>query len=259
MDPKSSTFFKEINRYQPFSSRPAHKYHFQKIMTPKYPSRNDMFDSLTNVAPTASFPYVLDNTQQKENEPMFLTGNAHPNSQGATLPFTSAIIPSTYPLAPYATTVNLPPRGQDFGVIPTEQTPSAFPLSSCWFSSDSGAELQRSQPGDFVDAHAVSPYLSHQQGQTNVNGYTNLSYTDQINGSFQPSVIVSQIGATSAPPNLSPTSAKVHSCHSCGSSFTRKGDMDRHARKHGQWSLSCERCGKAFYRKDKLNDHIKTH
>ena len=228
-------------------------------MTPKYPSRNDMYNSSTNVAPAASLPYVHDNTQQKENEPMVLTGNAHPNSQGAGLPFTSTTIPSAHHLTHYATAVNLPPRGQDFWMIPTEQTPSALPSSSFGFSSNSGAELQKSQPVDFADAHAVSPYVSCQQGQTNVNGYTNSSYTDQINGSFQPSAIVSQTGATSAPPNLSTTSAKVHFCHFCGSSFARKGDMNRHARKHGRWSLRCEGCDKAFYRKDKLNDHMKTH
>ena len=228
-------------------------------MTPNYPSRNDRLNSLTNAAPAAFFPCVLDNTQQNENQPVFVTSNAYPNSQGAGLPSTSAIIPSTHDLTPYTTAVNLSHTGQGFRATPTEQAPFALPLSSSWFSSGSGSELQRSQPFDFADAHAALPYVSQQQGQPNVKDYTNASYTYQVSDSFQPSATVTQTGTTFEPPNLPPSGAKLHSCHFCGTSFTRKGDMDRHARKHGQWSLSCERCGKAFYRKDKLNDHMRTH
>lgn len=49
-------------------------------------------------------------------------------------------------------------------------------------------------------------------------------------------------------------------CPTCHMSFTRKGDMLRHHRKHsGEKPFSCPVCGDEFTRKDDMTRHFKTH
>jgi len=52
-----------------------------------------------------------------------------------------------------------------------------------------------------------------------------------------------------------------HACDTCGCSFARSGDLNRHKKIYHnlQYPLRCELCGKGFVRERKLNDHMNQH
>ena len=51
----------------------------------------------------------------------------------------------------------------------------------------------------------------------------------------------------------------MFTCAECNASFTRKDNLQRHAKLHQIPLFGCEECVKKFYRKDKLKRHQSTH
>lgn len=51
-----------------------------------------------------------------------------------------------------------------------------------------------------------------------------------------------------------------HTCHVCGKSFVRKGDLTKHLKIHSDLRpFVCDICQKSFARSDKLKQHINSH
>lgn len=142
-------------------------------------------------------------------------------------------------------------------MVPDEQAPYG-PQSFAPSGFDNEVTNLR-QPFDPRTGEGISTYATQQHAQYNVSGYSSTGYTVFNSSSFQPTVPSTRPEAICNTADSYMTNAKPHSCPVCGNPFARKGDMKRHARKHGPSSLRCDVCHSGFYRKDKLKEHRKQH
>lgn len=118
-------------------------------------------------------------------------------------------------------------------------------------------------PDDYLagvsQGNGFSGYTTYQQGPSSFSGNT---LANNINFNSAPSHHAVTLAQHPVTPRdtLIPIS-KPHACPCCGTPFRRKGDMERHKKKHGSRDLKCNQagCGWAFYRKDKLDNHMKVH
>lgn len=214
----------------------------------------------TGVTPTTRCQSLLDERHQDQHTSSLLTMNTRFDSSVAGQRFHSGDLGQSYDFGHFPTRTNpLDPR-QGYGVTPDEQAPH----SSQFLAPSDFGNPATNLPQFFNPSigQETSTYATQQYDPYNVDGYPDTSNTNFNSNHFQPTLPSIQPEAVSNTAGPSMTNAKPHSCrYGCGKSFTRKGDMKRHARAHGPSTLWCDvdGCTKGFTRKDKLKEHQRKH
>lgn len=214
----------------------------------------------TGTTPPKYYQFLLDERHPNQHISSSLTTNARCDGPVPGQSYHSADLGQSYDSDQFPTRTNSLHPGQGYGVTPNKQAPPYSPHFLVPYVPGNSVTNLR-QPFDPSIGQGTSTYATQQHEQYNPIGYQNTSYTSFNSNSFQPTLPSTQPQAISNTADPSMRNAKPHSCPSCGKSFARKGDMERHARAHGPSSLWCNAngCNKGFYRSDKLREHLRRH
>ena len=234
-------------------------------------------------APNTSFyTDMLDSTHQDYKFPASSNPKIQPTNSRISGNYHSTLTLPTHNSDPYLAFMSPPYLGQDYEVIPRGQSSMSSPSSVLWgpcgpstnlqggqsvdtpFSASWGppetlTNIQDRQPFHPASSYGGSSYVPYQHGQYGLNGYTGISHNESSSAYLQPQPTPFHPETIYVPSEPFVTSEKPHVCLSCGKSFARKGDMERHATTHGPPHLWCNvnGCGKGFHRLDKLQEHQK--
>ncbi|CAF9938002.1 MAG: hypothetical protein HETSPECPRED_000737 [Heterodermia speciosa] len=206
--------------------------------------------------------YMTDDNHWQQNPSVFANRNEHFNiPTGGRENFHSTSIHPIYGLG--AIPEQASPTSPFMPPLPSAN-PTANGVGDQIFDLDAFlASASYQSSNDTFDPNvniAVPSYRVGSHTNYGFNSPANTGYGHSNGGPYQ-SIPPPDPVPTLIPRQTSTTSSNRFSCPTCGKTFTRKADMQRHKRLHGKPSLQCnvQGCTKGFYRNDKLQEHIKTH
>ena len=220
---------------------------------------NKRFPSIVAASGTIDHQ-MLDDRYQARNTSNSLTAYTPFESQIASQGLFSPSYPTTFETDHYLARTNPTGPFQDSSVVPVSQASFSSPYSSMLRSGSPGVNAQEHHSFGFSGNEGISSNMADRPAQYNFDGVSNTGYTDPSCSLHQPTIPTSRLEIFSDLATASKTSAKPYLCSfGCGRSFTRKGDMERHAKSHGERNLWCSvsGCHSRFYRTDKLKEHVK--
>ena len=252
---------------------------------PNHLSTTEGPDPSAMAAPHPFGSYIMDNKYQQPNTSAQSTSYGQANGQLAYQSCPSAVTHSTYDFNLHSGSRNQLYPSRDFRTNPVRQSSVTSPIFTPWppyhdvtcYQEDQLCTSPFSAPWEFRNSvadstgrrslnpssdYAIAPYVPHQYGQYGSAESTNSTYSTNDPNFFQHTSTLPHPEPIYDHTESSVAGAKPHSCPSCGKSFARKGDMERHARVHRAPHLRCDVEGcksRGFYRTDKYKEHLKKH